>query len=726
MRFRPSELTPEGDGGASNRPRRALETPAPNSIRTRDDEGMRSPHRVVSLDDPAALDPTLAGAKAANLAVARAAGLPALPGLVLTTGWSLADRDSAVDAWRFLSPASDSKVVVRSSSTGEDGGESSMAGVFESVLDVADEAAFLAAVDAVISSAEAARDAGLVDARMAVLVQPMLEARWGGVLFGVDPVSGRDDRLLLASVAGNPSALVSGTVDGWTAVLDRRGRVRDVRSGADSDRPPMATIKQLAELSRSVARTYGAPQDIEWAVDASGELRLLQARPITTMAPSTGTIFGPGPLAESFPEPLATLEQDLWLTPLRDGLREALRLTGTMSPKRLAERDLVVTVDGLAAADLQALGVEPAPGGVWRKLDPRPPARRLRSAWRVGRLRSAFASLAGDVVHRVDADLLSVPSLDTLTNHELIAVVHNGRRELASLHGHEAIAGLLIPGAAAASVTGASIALSAVAQARAEGVGLAEMIEHDPVVLALVPPRIGPRADALSGLAPLPLSSPTTSLDVTTPDPAAIAREALRLRVRWMQELTGRAAWELGRRLVDVGVLPSAESVRLLTVDELVHAAQQRAAPDDLDQRGEPTGGTLPARFRLDADGKPRAVAVNRRRRGRRRRPESSTVGVSPGKASGPVAHDAASVVPGSVLVVSHLDPRLAAVIPQLAGLVAETGNALSHLAILAREFTVPAVVGVTGATTSFAAGSVVEVDGDLGSVELVKRGAGP
>ena len=153
--------------------------------------------------------------------------------------------------------------------------------------------------------------------------------------------------------------------------------------------------------------------------------------------------------------------------------------------------------------------------GVWRKLDPRPPARRLRSAWRVGRLRSAFASLAGDVVHRVDADLLSVPALGALTNHELIAVIRNGRRELASLHGHEAIAGLLIPGAAAASVTGASIALSAVAQARAEGVGLAEMIEHDPVVLALVPPRIGPRADALAGLAPLPLSSPATSVDVT-------------------------------------------------------------------------------------------------------------------------------------------------------------------------------------------------------------------
>ncbi len=54
-----------------------------------------------------------------------------------------------------------------------------MAGVFESVLDVDDEEHFLAAVDAVVGSAAAARDAGLVDAAMAVLVQPMIDAAVG-------------------------------------------------------------------------------------------------------------------------------------------------------------------------------------------------------------------------------------------------------------------------------------------------------------------------------------------------------------------------------------------------------------------------------------------------------------------------------------------------------------------------------------------------------------------
>ncbi len=139
-------------------------------------------------------------------------------------------------------------------------------------------------------------------------------------------------------------------------------------------------------------------------------------------------MFGPGPVAESFPAPLATLEQDLWLSPMRDGLRAAIRLTGSMPARALDRSPIVVAVDGMAAADLVALGVDPAGGGLLRRLDPRPPARRLRAAWRVGRLRSAFVELATDLIGRVDADLSAVPALDELANHELVAILRNGRQ----------------------------------------------------------------------------------------------------------------------------------------------------------------------------------------------------------------------------------------------------------------------------------------------------------
>ena len=69
------------------------------------------------------------------------------------------------------------------------------------------------------------------------------------------------------------------------------------------------------------------------------------------------------------------------------------------------------------------------------------------------------------------------------------------------------------------------------------------------------------------------------------------------------------------------------------------------------------------------------------------------------------------------MLVVRTLDPGLASLLPGLRGLVSETGSVLSHLAILAREFGVPTVVGVEDATTRFPAGTEVVVDGSTGEV---------
>jgi pyruvate,water dikinase len=70
------------------------------------------------------------------------------------------------------------------------------------------------------------------------------------------------------------------------------------------------------------------------------------------------------------------------------------------------------------------------------------------------------------------------------------------------------------------------------------------------------------------------------------------------------------------------------------------------------------------------------------------------------------------------VLVVDALRPSLAAHLPSLAGLVAETGSPLSHLAILAREMGVPTVVGMRGALDRFPPGTELLVDGDTGRVE--------
>ena len=51
-----------------------------------------------------------------------------------------------------------------------------------------------------------------------------------------------------------------------------------------------------------------------------------------------------------------------------------------------------------------------------------------------------------------------------------------------------------------------------------------------------------------------------------------------------------------------------------------------------------------------------------------------------------------------------------------------DTGGILSHCAIVAREYGIPAVVGVGGATAAIRDGQTVEVDGDAGVVRIVGR----
>lgn len=685
----------------------SLERPAP-------------PDAVVDLHDRRALDPALVGAKAASLARAALNNLPVLAGFVLTTratdstgpGGDIRLPRAVVDqelevAWRRLSDGGRRRLVVRSSSTVEDGHSSSMAGMFTSVLDVEGWAGFLIAVEQVLSSRKAVP--GLESAPMAVLVQPQLEPRAGGVLFGADPVTGRTDRLLVAAVEGGPDRLVSGQIDGAQYLLSPRGRCLKAENPIDA--MGSADLRGLSRLAGQVAQVFGGPQDVEWAIGADGTLHLLQSRPITAVggeARAEGPVLGPGPVAETFPDPLTALEEDLWVAPLRVGLAEALALVGAASQRQLAKSPVVVTVGGRVAVDLALMGQAPVGRKLLATLDPRPPARRLHASWKVGRLRAALPALARDLIDEVDRQLLAVDAVEGQGDTQLMELLGRSHQALVALHGHEIMVGLLVaPGAP--GTTGAALALRALAQARFAGVPDDAIPELHPVVLALVPPAIRPTT-------PLP-ATPTVVWTAPSPEPvpdqAAVLREALRLRVRWVQELTARAAWELGTRLASRGIVLEDELVRYLTLDEL-RAALNRTVPERLvERRTAATAAPLPAAFRTTADGDIVEVRVGSGGRDGGR-------AAGGGRGSGRVHDGDGMPAAGAVLVVRTLDPALATVLPQLGGLVAETGSVLSHLAVLAREFNVPVVVGVPDAVRRFPAGSEVLVDGTTGEVSLL------
>lgn len=678
---------------------------------------------VVDLADEPAVDPGLTGGKAAALARAANAGLSTLPGVVLTTafcdavdagGVAVADHPAVREAYDRAG-GDERSLVARSSSVVEDMAESSMAGQFESIIGIDGFDEFVTAVSAVLDSRERA---GAMDHPIAVLVQPLIDPRYGGVMFGIDPVTGRTDRRVVSCVEGGPEPLVSGEVDGSRYVLDPvTCKVLDFEAN-DGPQVEAEALKRLVGLSGEVAEVFGGPQDVEWAIATDGALWLLQSRPVTTEVRGvpSGPIYGPGPVAETFPSPLTELEQDLWVPPLREAVREAVLLTGSATPAEIGGSQVVICVDGHVAIDLRLAGEIKPKQKMVHRLNPVPAVRNLKGAWRVGRLRAALPRLAENLLDRTDADLEKVPELTDLTSRQLIALLHRSQDVLRALHAHEIMMGML-SASTTNRLTGASVALRMLAEARQDGLSDKEILARSPAVLALTAPAVAPTPE---------LPEEATAVDVVMSDnPASccengILREALRLRVRWVQELSGRAAWELGERLTAKGDLTEPELIRHMTLSHIEAVATGRAVvvPALVAKHDHDFGSPLPAWFQLSDLGKPiRAQSASE---------VGGGTGAGGGEASGTVSYDTANPPSGAVLVTTTLSPGLGPLLPRLAGIVAETGSVLSHLAILAREAGVATVVGYTGATSDLPEGAVVHVDGETGQVTIEEEEAKP
>jgi pyruvate,water dikinase len=673
---------------------------------------MPRPELVVSLADEVARSVDLTGGKAANLARAAVAGLSTLPGIVLTTAFSdevdaganVADHPAVREAYDRAG-GDQRSLVARSSSVVEDTAESSMAGQFESVIGIEGFEAFVKAVGEVLDSRERA---GAADHPIAVLVQPLIDPTFGGVMFGIDPVTGRTDRRLITAIHGGPDPLVSGEVDGSRYLVDLHAKPLEFERN-DGAELPAPGLRDLVALSNDVAEVFGAPQDVEWAIADDGALWLLQSRHVTTEVRGVpqGPIYGPGPVAETFPEPLTELECDLWAPPLREAVKEAVSLAGTATLADLRRTEVVVVVHGHVAIDLRLAGEIVPKSTLGSKLNPIPAARRLRGAWRVGRLRAALPSLAEDLLQRVDTDLEAVPPLDGLTSRQLFALIHRSRTILRALHAHEILMGMLTD-TGENRMTGASVALRILVEARRDGVSDEEIILRSPAVLALTAPRVGPAPELPPEATAIDLGS-----DGQNANDNGILREALRLRVRWLQEISGRAAWTLGERLTATGDLTRPELIRHITLDHLEAVATKRAVvvPALVSTHEHDFGKPLPARFQISDRGLPIRAQSDEEVGG--------GTGAGGGVATGVVTYDAENPPNNAVLVTTTLTPGLAPLLSGLEGIVAETGSVLSHLAILAREAGVATVVGYTGALDDLPEGASVTVNGDTGQVTI-------
>jgi pyruvate,water dikinase len=268
---------------------------------------------VLPFQDERCRDVSLAGGKGASLASMTYNGLPVPPGFVITSRafTEAVDAESLLrhieeqnlDAAREVVAATPppreqisalyddlpaGSVAVRSSACAEDGDDASYAGQQETYL-------FVETFDDVMSRvvdcwlsffSERAmfyrqHKGSLDDIQMAVVVQRMVDAKKAGVMFTVDPVTGRRDRVVVEAALGVGEHVVSGEVTPDYYALDKKGTVKKARV-VDEQVMTEAELAELVKLGLHLADLNGGPQDIEWAFDDTG-LYMLQSRPITTV-----------------------------------------------------------------------------------------------------------------------------------------------------------------------------------------------------------------------------------------------------------------------------------------------------------------------------------------------------------------------------------------------------------------------------------------------------------
>jgi phosphohistidine swiveling domain-containing protein len=213
-------------------------------------------------------------------------------------------------------------VAVRSSATAEDLPDMSFAGQQDTYLNIIGEEMLLEAVVDCWGSLWTARAIGYRarngiaqdDVALAVVVQQMIPSEASGVLFTVNPLTGKRSETVIDATLGLGEALVSGQVEpdhyvvgdgaindgaitgdrilsktlGAKAIAihgrDDGGTVTTDEDASAMQALPDEQILDLARLGRRIEQAFGTPQDIEWAW-ADKQMMVVQSRPITSLYP---------------------------------------------------------------------------------------------------------------------------------------------------------------------------------------------------------------------------------------------------------------------------------------------------------------------------------------------------------------------------------------------------------------------------------------------------------
>ncbi|MGH3402245.1 MAG: PEP/pyruvate-binding domain-containing protein, partial [Streptosporangiaceae bacterium] len=665
-------------------------------------------------------------------------------------------------------------VAVRSSALAEDRPDATFAGQYVTVLDVLGPAAIEAAVrscwNSLISPAASAyrqhaQDTGQL--AMAVLIQPMVQAEAAGVALGADPLTGDRSRALISAVRGLAAPLVSGqaAAEDWD--------VTDAGASCRRTDPGVLTPDQAAAVAavlRRVEDLMGAPQDLEWAI-AAGEIFILQARPMTAVpprpawpAPRRGVWLRTIRLGEWLPEPITPLF-DTWLlerlegqflrcqkdqgginappplhvtvngwyfhSPIGSG-RQTLLFRGMLRRPRLAiattcasrlapvadrlffrdpagrwQRDVLIPYQGAVAHSEQQMQSAPAPELI-RMVD--------QLADRAGDFFWWF-TLCGGAAWRFE-----------------IALARFHHRHLAGKVDHSyqvLLGGLGLPGSHLHSVHSLDWFRETIGELPSAARGPQHAAtRHEEAATR----RRGAEADCRAALAPRPrLQARFMTLLALAQRYATIrAEQAAWFTLAW--PVLRQCVRRLGSMMASDGVLGAADDVFFTTREELDdYLTGSVAGPLEIRVRDRRAAWEAQRRLAPPLSlGKPplllAKVLLSSPKVARPARTASASAlrgtPASPGSASGPVRvlrepADVQAVLPGDVVVVAAAVPALTPVFDRIAALCVDGSSVAAHSSLVAREYGIPAVIGLGDATSRLSDNTWVFVDGTAGVIDV-------
>ncbi len=652
-------------------------------------------------------------------------------------------------------------LVVRSTASVEDGATTSFAGQFDSFLDLRT----VKEVSEAIARCYASLDQPSVlhyclqqgippeSLRMEVIIQRMIQPELAGVVFTVNPVTGAEEVVVEAC----------------------QGLADDLLAGHQQPLPDNHPLlekyrEEIEQLAKKIGRHFGAPQDIEFAIQ-SGEIFVLQSRPITRIGFAseadqwTNADFRDGGVSSTVCTPLMwSLYELVWDQSLKDTLRELKLFRNDFQASRMffgrpywnlgAVKQCLAALPGFVEREFdEDLSVQINYEGDGH-VTPVTLLRILRAIPTILAIKRFFRSQ-----QRAAEELLNQPIESRLQGYESTPrnvaaefrrLVETDYYQIESTYFRTIFAASLakldfmssFPGVDYGSLVSALPPLRHVEPVRMVQAmqdrtpqELSRVIDtyrhHYRSGLDLIHPRWDEdRPFVHQMLAELPASAgndprpryesarAATLHSLPRRKRASFDRKLDRLRhFLWLREqlrdYSSQVYYLIRRYVLEIAVRRGLgdsiffQTYRKIFIDDRTHIQTNHEIYESY--RNFQSPNEIGSGFHIDR---------------RRRSDEMVGIAASPGtlsataKVAGNVAQ--ASRMPrGRILVCPYTDPGWTAVLDRAGGVVTETGGLLSHAAIICREYGIPAVLGVEDATSRIADGAKLMIDGSEGRVCL-------